>query len=77
MLASELYGMVNGFDIKTCVKTTIDLILEGDLPLVLYTDSKSLYECLVKLGTTQEKRLIINIMALREAYKRKEIVQVK
>jgi hypothetical protein len=74
VLASEFYEIINSFDIGACVKTTIDLILEKDLPLVLYTDSKSLYECLVKLGTTQEKRLIINIMALREAYKRKEIV---
>jgi len=28
---------------------------------ILYTDSKSLYNCLVQQGTTQEKRLIINI----------------
>jgi hypothetical protein len=59
------------------VKTTIDLILEKNLPLVLYTDSKSLYKCLVKLGTIQEKRLIINIITLREVYKRKKIAQVK
>jgi hypothetical protein len=47
------------------------------LPLVLYTNSKSLYKCLVKLGTTQEKRLIIDIMCLRQAYKRREIAEVK
>jgi hypothetical protein len=52
-------------------------VLEIDLPLVLCTDSKSLYECLVKLGTTQEKRLIIDIMCLRQAYKRREIIKVK
>ena len=48
-----------------------------DLPLVLYTDSKLLYKCLVKLGTTQEKRLIIDIICLCQAYKRKEIAKVK
>ena len=77
MLASELYKIVHGFNIKTCVKTIINLILENNLPFILYTDSKSFYKCLVKLGTTQEKRLMIDIMALREAYKRKEIAQVK
>ncbi len=32
---------------------------------VIYIDSKSLYEYLVKLGTTYEKRLIVNLMYLR------------
>ena len=41
------------------------------------TNSKSLYECLVKLGITQEKRLMIDVMCLRQAYKRREIVKVK
>jgi len=47
------------------VKTTIDRILEIEVPLVVYTDSKSLYEYLVKLGTTREKRLMINVICLR------------
>ena len=33
--------------------------------LVVCTDSYSLYKCLVKLRRTKEKRLIIDIMALR------------
>jgi hypothetical protein len=69
--------MTHGFDIRALVKSTIDKVLKIDLPLVLCTNSKSLYKCLVKLGTTQEKRLIIDIMCLRQAYKRKEIAKVK
>jgi hypothetical protein len=52
VLASELYGMAYGFDMGAVVKSTVDRALEMDLPLVVCTDSKSLYECLVKLGTT-------------------------
>jgi hypothetical protein len=52
-------------------------VLRIELPLILYTDSKSLYECLVKLGTTQEKRLMIDIICLRQAYERREIAEVK
>jgi len=59
------------------IKSIIDLVLNIDLPLTLYTDSKLLYDCLVKLGTTQEKRLIIDIICLWQAYKRKDIVEVK
>ena len=69
--------MAHRFDIGALVKSTIDKVLKIDLPLILYTDSKSLYECLVKLGTTQEKRLIIDVMCLRQAYERREIAKVK
>jgi hypothetical protein len=43
--------MAHGFDIGALVKSMIDKVLGIDLPLVLYIDSKSLYECLIKLGT--------------------------
>jgi hypothetical protein len=77
VLASELLAMVHGFDSAFCVKATLDLVLNTDVPLVICTDSKSLYDCLVKLGTTQEKRLMIDVMCIREAYERREIAQVK
>jgi hypothetical protein len=77
VLASELYGMAHGFDMGASVKSTVNRVLERDLPLVVYTDSKSLYECLVKLGTTREKRLMIDVMCLRQAYERREIAEVK
>ncbi len=65
VLASKLYAMAHGFNISASVKSTINKALGVNLPLVLYTDSKLLYNCLIKLGTTQEKRLIINIICLR------------
>jgi hypothetical protein len=57
--------MAYGFDISVAIKSIIDKILQIDLPLVLCTDSKSLYDCLVRLNTTQKKRLIIDVMCLR------------
>ena len=63
------------------INTTIKMIT-GQLgfshtPIIVYTNSYSLYECLVKLSTTKEKRLIINIMVLRQSYKRKEIIEIQ
>ena len=70
VLASELYGIAYGFNMGASVKSIINRALEMELPLVVCTDSKLLYECLVKLGTTREKRLIINVICLRQAYER-------
>ena len=77
VLASELYAMVHGFDAAATLKTTIEMILDKPLALTLCTDSKSLYECLVKLGTTREKRLMVDLMCLRQSYERREIAEIK
>jgi hypothetical protein len=69
--------MVYGFDIGALIKATIKKILRIDLLMVIYTDLRLLYDCLVKLGTTQEKRLMIDVMCLQQVYKRREITKVK
>ncbi|OWT43021.1 polyprotein [Pochonia chlamydosporia 170] len=80
-LASELYSMVQGTDIGYAIASTLKLITKQlgipDIPTILLTDSYSLYECLVKLGTTKEKRLMIDIMALRQSYERREVHEVR
>ena len=79
VLASELYAMTHAFDAAAAIKSTITelLHLPEPLPLTICTDSKSLYECLVKLSTTQEKRLMIDLMCLRQSYERHEIAEIK
>ena len=80
VLASELYALSLGFDVAATIKSTLDQIFsgspQGKIPLSMCIDSKSLYECLVKLGTTQEKRLMIDIMCLRQSYERREITEI-
>lgn len=51
-------------------------VLATPIPLTIFTDSKSLYDCLIKLGTTNEKRLMIDLMCLRQSYQRREITEV-
>ena len=69
--------MAYGFNIGAVIKLIINKILNINLLLVMCTDLKSLYNCLIRLSTTQEKRLIINVMCLWQAYKRREITEVK
>lgn len=47
------------------------------VPMVIYTDSRSLYDGLVSLNTTTEKRLLIDLHLLRQAYERREIAEVR
>ncbi len=47
------------------------------ISLILVTDSKSLYDCLVKLDITIEKRLMMNVMILRQSYERRKITEVR
>ena len=73
--------MMVGFDSGIALSTTIARLFSTldlpKVPTVICTDSRSLYECLVKLGTTTEKRLMIDIMLLRESYKRHEISEIR
>src|SRR3978361_918794 len=73
--------MVASVNIAYAIATTVKMITDQldlpTIPTIVYTDSYSLYECLVKLGTTKEKRLMIDIMALRQSYERREIAEIR
>ena len=77
VLASELYSMAHGFDAGAVIKSTTENIMNISLPMIICTDSRSLYDCLVKLGSTQEKRLMVDVMCLRQSYERREIMEIK
>jgi len=68
VLASEVYGMTAGIDMAYAISSTFNMITKQlgllIILVIVYIDSYSLYECLVKLGTTKEKRLIIDIIAI-------------
>ena len=69
--------MAYGFNIGAVIKATVELQLNISLPLILCTDFKSIYKYFIKLRTIQKKRLIINIMCLRQLYERHKIAEVK
>jgi hypothetical protein len=81
VLASEIYAMTAGVDMALTIASTIKQITAQlnfpDIPTVVCTDSYSLYECVVKLGTTKEKRLMIDILGLRQSYERRELLEVR
>jgi len=72
--------MVSGVNIVIIIGTTLKIIIDQlklpAIPIIVCTNSYSLYKCLVKLGTIKEKRLIINIMVLWQSYKRQELFKI-
>ncbi|KAK6585154.1 hypothetical protein PZA11_001881 [Diplocarpon coronariae] len=62
------------------IAITIDMVIAKlslpCLPTVIYIDSLSLYKCIIKLGTIKEKRLIINIIAIRQSYENRELIEI-
>jgi hypothetical protein len=81
VLASEVYAMAEGVDIIVAIGITIDRIVAElgalSVPIVVCTDFLFFYECFVKLGTIKEKRFIINIMAIRQAYERQKMRDIR
>ena len=67
-MALEIYKIVGGVNIAIAIGTTLKMIIDWlelpVIPIIVCTDSYSLYKYLVKLSTTKEKCLIIDIMAL-------------
>ena len=68
ILAFKIYSIVRGVNIVIVINTTIKIITNQlgflQTQIIVYTNSYSLYKYLVKLSTTKEKYLIINIIVL-------------
>lgn len=77
ILGFELYGIVLRFDTSSAIKTNLNRVLERLIPLIICTDSKFLFDCLVRLGSTRGIRLVIGIVSLRQSYERREIAEIK
>ncbi len=69
--------MTHDFDLDAILKKIVSNILDIFISLVFCIDSKSLYDCLVRLDTTQKKRFMVDVMSLRQSYERREITKVK
>jgi hypothetical protein len=73
--------MVKGVNIIIAIGTTLKMIIDQlklpIIPIIVCTNLYSLYKCLVKLNTTKEKHLIIDIIALQQSYERQELYKIQ
>jgi hypothetical protein len=77
VLTVELYVMTHDFDIDAVVKITLTKMLNKNISLMLFTKCRSMYDCLMKLRTIIEKRLMINVMTFKQSYERREIFGIR
>ncbi len=69
--------MTHDFDVDSVLKAILTKMLDNLILLILVTNSKSLYDCLVRLSIIVEKRLMMNVMILRQSYERRKITEVR
>ena len=78
ILISKLYAMTYDFNVDAIIKSIVKKILAiPTLFMIVCIDSKSLYKCWIQLKIIQKKRFMINIMCLKKAYERREIIKIK
>lgn len=72
-LAGEVMAFTAGFDAAFIIKYDLSRILNRRLSLYMITDSRGLFDMITRNSYSAEKRLMIDLAALRESYRRREI----
>lgn len=76
VLGAELCAFCDAMDFATAIRRTIESILGKEIPLYMHADSKSLFDTITKRSQISEKRLLIDLATLRDAYRRHEMSNI-
>ena len=68
VMAAELHALVYGFDNAYGVREAINCTLGLNVQIHSFVDSRTVFNVVAKQATTSEKRLQIDINALRQSY---------
>jgi uncharacterized protein YjgD (DUF1641 family) len=71
--AGETLAFSEAFDASFILRCDLSKILNRHIPLLMLTDSESLFKTLTKARYTTERRLLVDISAARQAYHAKDI----
>jgi hypothetical protein len=72
-LGSETMALADAFDFAFSIRHDLQNKTQLQIPINILIDSLYLFDVLTKASTTSEKRLMIDLTAAKEAYKRREI----
>eukprot|EP00737_Agarophyton_chilense_P004282 gb/GEZJ01005307.1/.p2 GENE.gb/GEZJ01005307.1/~~gb/GEZJ01005307.1/.p2 ORF type:complete len:145 (+),score=18.34 gb/GEZJ01005307.1/:960-1394(+) len=75
-MGAELYAFCDAFDNAYLLKRELQSMLNENVPLNMLTDSDSVFKSIMKGTKSTEKRLMLDIMAARDAYHNMEISKI-
>ena len=75
VMAAEVIALVLGYDVAFVVKDLVEEILGREVKLEVMIDSRTVFNVIAKDGQTAEKRLQIDVLALRQSYDAGELEQ--
>ena len=73
VLGSETMTFADAFDMAYAMKNDLHNMTSLDIPIVMLTDSLSLFDVITKAKITSEKRLMIDVKVVKDAYQRNEL----
>jgi hypothetical protein len=75
-MAAETLAFAQAFDAAFALRHQLFEMLGREVPILMHTDSAALFDAITRYKRTTEARLMIDIHAVREAYRRKELHNV-
>lgn len=63
------------FDYALTMKHELEQLLDKKIPIKMSTDSESLFDVITKSSSTTERRLMIDVQAVRNGYERLETLE--
>jgi hypothetical protein len=75
-LTAEIFALLDGFDCGYVLKVWLERLFNKSLELHILTDSRTAYHTVTTLVITRERRLMVDLHLLREAYENREITRI-
>jgi hypothetical protein len=73
---AETLAFVDAFDNAFIIRHELSRMLSKDIPLLMMTDSRALFDVITRARYTTERRLIVDVAAAREAYSNRTMINI-
>jgi hypothetical protein len=75
-MAAEVMAFADAFDASYSIKNDLQTMLRQSIPLLIMTDSRPLFDVIIRARYTTEKRLMVDLAAARQGFRKRDITNV-